>query len=154
MVTPGNYSKSCTPNTHMCIPTHPHLLPTPPHICTLLPLQDVAYVSLANVLYRTGYEQDAAVVMQLSLEVCVCVCVCVCTCVCVCVCVCGECVRSVCGVCVWCVSVCCVCVWACCMYVCQGFIEKKPQGGAKVEFILFRGGDYRANQITDWLMLF
>ena len=32
----------------------------------------------------------------------------------------------------------------------QGFIEKKPQGGAKVEFILFRGGDYRANQITDW----
>ena len=23
-------------------------------------------------------------------------------------------------------------------------------GGAKVEFILFRGGDYRANQITDW----
>ena len=32
----------------------------------------------------------------------------------------------------------------------QGFIKKKPQGGAKVEFILFRGGDYRANQITDW----
>ena len=93
-----------TKHTHV-VYTHPHLLPTPPHICTLLPLQDVAYVSLANVLYRTGYEQDAAVVMQLSLEVCVCVCVCVC-------------VVSVCVVCVWCVSVCCVCVWACCMYVC------------------------------------
>ena len=30
----------------------------------------------------------------------------------------------------------------------QGFIEKKPQGGAKVEFIFFRGGNYKANQIT------
>ena len=38
----------------------------------------------------------------------------------------------------------------------QGFIEKKPKGqgggggggGAKVEFIFFRGGNYKANQIT------
>ena len=34
---------------------------------------------------------------------------------------------------------------------CQHHREKTSRGGgAKVEFLLFRGGDYRANQITDW----
>ena len=32
-------------------------------------LQDVALVSLSNVLYRSGFDIDAAVVIHMSLEV-------------------------------------------------------------------------------------
>ena len=35
----------------------------------MLILQDVGYVSLANVLYRSGYYENAATAMQLALEV-------------------------------------------------------------------------------------
>ena len=33
-------------------------------------MQDVALVSLANVLYRSGYDKDATAVIHMSLEVC------------------------------------------------------------------------------------
>ena len=35
-------------------------------------MQDVALVSLSNVLYRSGFDIDAAVVIHMSLEVSVC----------------------------------------------------------------------------------
>ena len=37
--------------------------------CFISPFQDVALVSLANVLYRSGYDIDAANVIHMSLEV-------------------------------------------------------------------------------------
>ena len=33
-------------------------------------MQDVALVSLANVLYRSGFDKDATAVIHMSLEVC------------------------------------------------------------------------------------
>ena len=33
-------------------------------------IQDVALVSLANVLYRSGFDKDATAVIHMSLEVC------------------------------------------------------------------------------------
>ena len=38
-------------------------------ITLLNPLQDVALVSLSNVLYRSGFDMDALAVIHMSLEV-------------------------------------------------------------------------------------
>ena len=85
MVTPGNYSKSCTPNTHTCVYPHtltsspsppPTYAPSFPYRMWLIKCQ----FGQRTVSYRLRAgccSGDAAV----SGGVCVCVCVCICECV-------------------------------------------------------------------------